>query len=173
MRLRVPWRNNQDKDIEQDWAGCCGPLRGGIWAETWNKWRRQTMCYLGGRVYRGSRRVRLAPLIQWTLKSLGLGGEVWEAWRDGRPGLQDLVRPYKDFPGGSVARNQLVNAGDTGDVGSIRGSERSSGGGNGNPLQFSCLKNPMYRGAWRVTDYGVAKSWTWLSDWAHRLYKLR
>ena len=46
------------------------------------------------------------------------------------------------------------------DVGSISGSERSPGGGHGNPLQYSCLENPMDRGAWQATVHGVAKSWT-------------
>ena len=47
------------------------------------------------------------------------------------------------------------------------GTGRSPGGGNGNPLQYSCLENFMGRGVWRATVYGVAKSWTWLRDWAH------
>ena len=51
--------------------------------------------------------------------------------------------------------------------GSILGSGRSPGGGNGKPLQYSCLENPMDRGAWQATAYGVTKSWTWLSNWAH------
>ena len=51
------------------------------------------------------------------------------------------------------------NAGDAGDMGLIPGS-RSSPGGHGNPLQYSCLENSMDRGAWRVTVYGVAKSQT-------------
>ena len=55
-----------------------------------------------------------------------------------------------DFPGGSV--------------GSIPGSGRSSGGGNGNPLQDSCLENSTDRGACRATIHGVAKSWTQQSD---------
>ena len=61
-----------------------------------------------------------------------------------------------------VVKNPLANAVDTGDVGSIPGSGRSPGGGHGNPLQFSCLENPMVRGAWRVTVHGVAKSQTQL-----------
>ena len=56
-----------------------------------------------------------------------------------------------------------------GDVGSIPGSGRSPEGGNGNPLQYSCLKSPMDRGAWQATVHRVAKSWTWLSHLAHRL----
>ena len=50
-----------------------------------------------------------------------------------------------------------------GDPSSISGLERSPGGGNGNPLQYSCLENPMDGGAWRATVHGVAKSWTQLS----------
>ena len=52
------------------------------------------------------------------------------------------------FPGGSVVKNLPANAGDTGDLGSIPGSERFPGGENCNPLQYSCLENPMDRGAW-------------------------
>ena len=61
------------------------------------------------------------------------------------------------FPGGSVVQNPPANAGDTIDMGSIPGLGRSSGVGNGNPLQYSCLENPMDRGAWRATVHGVAK----------------
>ena len=53
-----------------------------------------------------------------------------------------------DFPGGSVVENSPVNSGDEG---SIPGSGRSSGEGNGNPLQYSCLENPMDSGAWWAT----------------------
>ena len=52
------------------------------------------------------------------------------------------------FPGGAVVNNLSASAGDAGDVGSIPGSARSLGEGNGNPLQYSCLGNHMYRGAW-------------------------
>ena len=51
-------------------------------------------------------------------------------------------------PDGSVVKNPQVNAGDTEDLGLIPGSERSSGRGNGNPLHYSCLGNPMDRGPW-------------------------
>ena len=51
-----------------------------------------------------------------------------------------------------------------GDLGSIPGSGRSSGEGNGNPHQYSCMENPMDRGAWCATVHGVAKSWTRLSN---------
>ena len=66
-----------------------------------------------------------------------------------------------------VVKNPPANSGDLREVGSIPGSGRSPGGGNGDPLQYSCLDNPMDRGAWQATVHGFAKSWTWLSDWAH------
>ena len=68
------------------------------------------------------------------------------------------------FPGGSDGKRSACNAGDQG---SIPGSGRSPGEGNGNPLQYSCLENLMGRGALQATIYGVAKSQTWLSD-SHR-----
>ena len=52
----------------------------------------------------------------------------------------------------------------TGDTGSIPGSDRLPGGGHGNPLQYSCLGNPVDRGAWWATAHGVTKSQTRLSD---------
>ena len=54
-----------------------------------------------------------------------------------------------------------------GDLGSIPGLGRSSGEGNGNPLQYCCLENPMDRRAWWATVHRVAKSWTRLSDFTH------
>ena len=59
-----------------------------------------------------------------------------------------------------VVRNLPANAGDVRDVGSILGSGRSLREEHGNPLQYSCLDNPMDRGAWRAIVHGVAKSWT-------------
>ena len=61
-----------------------------------------------------------------------------------------------------MVKNLPVNAGDVRDAGSIPGSGRSPRGGHSNPLQYSCLENPTYRGAWWATLHGVAKSWTWL-----------
>ena len=64
------------------------------------------------------------------------------------------------FPGGSVVKNPPANAGDARDVGSIPGSGRFYGEGNSNLLQYSCLENPMDRGAWWATVHSIAKSWT-------------
>ena len=59
-----------------------------------------------------------------------------------------------------VVRNPPVNAINAKDVGSVAGSERSAGAGQGSPLQYSCLKNLMNRGAWRAMDHRIAKSET-------------
>ena len=61
-----------------------------------------------------------------------------------------------------TVKESLCNAGD---LGSIPESGRSAGEGNGSPLRYSCLENPMDRGAWQATDHGVAKSQTQLSYW--------
>ena len=68
------------------------------------------------------------------------------------------------FPGGSVVKNPSANAGDKRDGSLIPGLGRSPGGGHGNPLQYSCLGNPMDKGAWQATVHGVAKSWTQLNN---------
>ena len=75
--------------------------------------------------------------------------------------LHSLFNPLnKDlpvgFPSSSDGKESACNSGDPG---SIPGLGRSPGGGNGNPLQYSCLENCMDRGAWRTTVHGVAKSW--------------
>ena len=62
------------------------------------------------------------------------------------------------FPNGSAGKESSYSAGDTGAAGLIPGSGRSPGGGHGNPLQYSCLENPMDRGAWRGSMHGVAES---------------
>ena len=61
-----------------------------------------------------------------------------------------------------VVKNLLPNAGDLRDTGLISGFGRFPGEGNGNPLQYSGLENPMDRGAWRATVHSVAKRWTLL-----------
>ena len=60
-----------------------------------------------------------------------------------------------DFPGGSDSKASAYNVGD---LGSIPGSRRSLGEGNGNPLQYACLENPMDGGAWQATVHGVTES---------------
>ena len=71
------------------------------------------------------------------------------------------IRHLLGFPGGSDSKAYVCN---TRDPDSIPGSGRSFGEGNGSPLQYSCLENPMDGGAWQATVHGVAKSQTQLSD---------
>ena len=63
-----------------------------------------------------------------------------------------------------VVKNPPANAGDIRAAGSIPGLGRSPGGGNGNPLPYSCLGNPMDRGAWQAAAHRVTKNWTQLSN---------
>ena len=72
----------------------------------------------------------------------------------------------RNFPGGSDYKASTYNAGD---LGSIPGLGRSTGEGNGNSIQYSCLENPMDGGAWWATVHGVAKSQTRLSDFTFTL----
>ena len=82
------------------------------------------------------------------------------------PGLPLIL----GFPSGSAVRNLPAIAGDTGSIGRQIGSGRCPGGGNGNPLQDSSLRNPMDRGAWQAIVHEVAKSQTRVSDWAQGPY---
>ena len=66
----------------------------------------------------------------------------------------------KDFPGGSDGKKSACNAGDQGSIPQLG---RSPGGGYGNSLQYSCLQNPMDRGAWWATVHGVANRDDWVT----------
>ena len=86
-----------------------------------------------------------------------------ELWASAFPILAKIFLSLQGFLGGAVVKNPSANTGDARAVGSIPGSGRSPGVGNGHPLQYFCLENPMDRGAWRATVHGVAKSQTRLS----------
>ena len=77
----------------------------------------------------------------------------------------------RGFPGGSVVKKLLANAGDAGE--SIPGSGRSPEGRHGNPLQYSCLEKPMDRGAWQAAVHGVEKSRTRLKLLSMHTHKVR
>ena len=76
----------------------------------------------------------------------------------------DILMFYSNFPlaipGGAVVKYLPANAGDARDTSPIPGLGRSPGGGNGHPLQYSCLENPRDRGAWWAAVYGVTQSRT-------------
>ena len=83
-------------------------------------------------------------------------------WRPGFDSLLGRQLSLLGFPGGAVVKNPPADVWVTRDAGSIPGSGRSTGGGNGTPLQHSCLGNPMDRGAWRAAVSGVPESWAGL-----------
>ena len=70
---------------------------------------------------------------------------------------------YYMTPDGSAGKESTCNAGNIGDMGSVPELGRSPGGGNGDPLQYSCLENPMHRGTWWATVQRAAKMTEWLS----------
>ena len=79
-------------------------------------------------------------------------------------GTEISTTPMEIIQGLPCSSNGKESACNTGDLGSIPGSGRSSGEGDGKPLQYSWLENPMDRGAWQATIRGIAQSWTRLSD---------
>ena len=90
--------------------------------------------------------------------------------------LSEAVYIYthiRGFPRWYSGKNLPVNAGDVRDTGLIPGSGRYPVEGNGNPLQYSCLRNAMDRGAWRTVDHWIAKSGTRLSIPARVLKNLK
>ena len=105
-----------------------------------------------------------ASLVAQLVKNLPAIQETWfDFWVGMIPWRRDrLPTPvFLSFPGSSDNEESACNVGD---LGSITGLGRFPGGEYGNPLQYSCLENPMDRGAWRATVHGVTKSQTQLRD---------
>ena len=107
----------------------------------------------------------LAWKIPWTeepgrLQSMG-SKRVGHDWATKPPPIY-----LRGFPGGSVGKDEMHEVQET--LVLSPGLGRSPGGGHGNPLQYSCLENPMDRGAWWATVHGVAKRPTWLNTQAGR-----
>ena len=104
-----------------------------------------------------------AGLLRWQEKCIE-GGYLWELQKIGR--IIGFYKRYSfmscfvGFPSGLEVK---VSACNVGDLGLIPGLGWFFGEGNGNPLQYSCLENPMDGGAWWATAHGVTKSQTWLS----------
>ena len=97
-------------------------------------------------------------------------------WKSGQGEMEQgdicpILKIAGSFPGSSVVKNLPANAGAPGDTGSIPGLRRSPGGEHGNPLQYSCLKNPTDRGAWQATIHRVTKSRTQLKRLSTRVLR--
>ena len=78
-----------------------------------------------------------------------------KAWRCVTLSTFYTAKPVTGFPGSTSGKGSTCQAGDARDAGSVLGSGRSPGEGNGNPLQYACLGNSMDRGAWRAAAHGV------------------
>ena len=87
--------------------------------------------------------------------------EIKNFWEDG---ILKSPEKWQGLPSGTVVKNMPANPQDARDVGLIPGLGRFSGVGSDNPLQYSCLENPMDRRAWWAMVHRVAESWTRLSD---------
>ena len=119
-------------------------LKDQIWVSS-NEVDEPRTCYTEWSKSEGEKQIPYINASIWNL-------EIWYWW---------TYFSDRGFPGGSEVKASAWN---TGDPGSIPGSGRSPGEGNGTPLQYSCLENPMEGGARETTVHGVAKSQTWLSD---------
>ena len=109
---------------------------------------------------RGLTCLRKPECLKWGEKEEGEVGGAYEKVVC-RPFIWPCRLCWRAFQVVLVVKNPPGNAGDIRDLGSITGSGRSPGRRRGNPLQYSCLKDPVDRGAWRATVHGVIKSWTW------------
>ena len=101
--------------------------------------------------------------LKWIIRGKDFLPKGSHGWALSRPG--NILWPRTRVSQVAlVIKNLPANAGAIWEASVIPGSGRLPGGGNGNPLQYSCLKNPMNRGAWQATVHGVVKSWTWMKQ---------
>ena len=147
--LRRSWQNGAGAIEPRTWLGCGGQVhKGNLWIQM-EKVNPPSL-FLKTLLIRNFQ--HYSDVNQWI--------SIDPLWG----GIYNLLPPYLGFPRGSVVKNLPANAGDEGDVGSSLGFGGSSGAGNGNSLQYSCLGNHMDRGACWATVHGVTKSHTWPSD---------
>ena len=135
-----------------------GPAAIGATGENGNELRE-----IGGTLYRHTWALfqQEVPLLQQPLQAIPLvpNGRVAVLTRGCHPRLY-LVDIKPSFPGSTVVKSPPAKGQDSRDTGLIPGSGRSPGEGNGYPLWYSCLGNPMDREAWQATVHGFTKSWT-------------
>ena len=99
--------------------------------------------------------VSLACVCAQSLSSVQFFCAPWTVAHQAPLSMGFPRQEYQSFHSGSAVKESTCNAGD---VGSILRSGRSPGEGNGNPLQYSCLENPMDRGAWQATGHRISKN---------------
>ena len=180
--LRVPWtarRSNPSipKEINPEYAleGQMVKLKPLLWPPDVKSWligKEPDAEKDWGQMKRAARMRWLDSITDSTDMNLSKLQQIVEdrgAWHATVHGVvnsqtwQWLKNNQRGFPHGSNSKESTYNARDIGGVGSIPGSGKSLGGGNGNPLEYSLLENPMDRRAWRATVHRVEKNWTWLS----------
>ena len=133
-------------------VGCCDPMDGPSGSSVHGIFQSRILGWVAISFSRGSSQTRDRTHVSCIGRQIKNHG--WEWLRN-----NDEI----GFPDDPLIRNPPVRVADTS---SIPGSGRPPREGSGNPLQYSCLENPMDKEAWRIVQ-GVAKSQTWLSDWVH------
>ena len=103
-------------------------------------------------------------VLSWSITTWGPSVQSRSWWgQEYRRRIRGVPRPRQGFPGGSVVKNPPGSVGDARDFGSIPGSGRSPGEGNGNPLYYACLENSTDRRAWQAAVHGVTKRHGWVN----------
>ena len=128
----------------------------------WTKARASTAGTVGDTLRLSVRAITIKPHYQ----------HLSPAWQPTELSFQCQYYPVWASQVTLVLKNLPANAGTVKDAGSIPGSGRSPAGGHGNPLQYSCLENPMERAAWQATVPRVAKSWTQLMGLSMHIHTL-
>ena len=136
-----------------------------MWKSLQSTWSVQDWAPRGGNLESRPPIPLLPPLIRTSWGCYWPAGPFQNPVRGGGPVARTLGLTFEWHQASQVAvvvKNLPASAGDIRDAGSILGSGRSPGGGNGHSLQYSCLGNPMDRGAWWATVHGVTNNWTQL-----------